>query len=158
MDARRIPFEEEFDVVGAFDVLEHIEDDAAVMRQMWQAARPGGGVVVTVPQHRFLWSQQDEYACHCRRYEADELKRKVMNAGFEPVRMSSFVSLLLPAMFAARLGKRRPVANYDGMAELKIGGIANLALEKTMNLERTMIRAGFSFPAGGSLLLVARKP
>src|SRR5262245_12800338 len=68
MDARRIPFESEFNVIGAFDVLEHIEDDRGVLREMHRALADGGGIVVTVPQHRWLWSGFDEYSGHKRRY------------------------------------------------------------------------------------------
>ena len=77
MDARRIPFEREFDVVGAFDVLEHIVEDEDVLGQMFKATRPGGGLLVTVPQHPFLWSASDEHAMHQRRYSRAELRRKV---------------------------------------------------------------------------------
>ena len=77
MDARRIPYEAEFDVIGAFDVIEHIYEDAAVLQQMHRAVRPGGGIIVTVPQHRFLWSKQDEFSCHFRRYTRGELMSKV---------------------------------------------------------------------------------
>jgi SAM-dependent methyltransferase len=54
MDARKIPFESEFDVIGAFDVLEHIEEDEKALAQIFHAVLPGGGLILTVPQHRFL--------------------------------------------------------------------------------------------------------
>ncbi|SDY70253.1 bifunctional 2-polyprenyl-6-hydroxyphenol methylase/3-demethylubiquinol 3-O-methyltransferase UbiG [Nitrosomonas sp. Nm58] len=158
MDARNIPFENEFDVIGAFDVLEHIEEDNKVLAQMFNALSPGGGIILTVPQHRFLWSQQDEYACHVRRYEAQELQSKIEQAGFQVERATSFVSLLLPLMFMSRLSKRRPVENYDATQELRINGIANKVLETILNFERFIIQAGISFPAGGSRLVIARKP
>ncbi|MGH7738652.1 MAG: class I SAM-dependent methyltransferase, partial [bacterium] len=60
MDAQHIPFRNEFGGIGLFDVLEHIADDQAVLRQVHQALVPGGGLVVTVPQHAFLWSRVDE--------------------------------------------------------------------------------------------------
>jgi SAM-dependent methyltransferase len=158
MDARNIPFENEFDVIGAFDVLEHIEEDEQVLAQMFHAVSPDGGIILTVPQHRALWSQQDEYACHVRRYEAQELHSKVEQAGFRVESATSFVFLLLPLMFLSRLSKRKHVENYDPTQELRISGLANMTLEKVLDLERMMIRAGISFPAGGSRLLVARKP
>lgn len=158
MDARDIPFENEFDVIGAFDVLEHIEEDSKVLSQMFHAVLPGGGIIVTVPQHRFLWSQQDEYACHVRRYEAQELQNKVEEAGFWVERATSFVTLLLPLMFVSRLSKRKPVENYDPIQEFRISKLANMALEKVLDLERLMICRGISFPFGGSRLLIARKP
>src|SRR5215831_4786917 len=98
MDARCMPFKEEFDVIGAFDVLEHVSEDAEVLSQMYQATRQGGGIVLTVPHHPTLWSQADVYAKHQRRYTIDELTDKVKHAGFQIRRTTSFVSLLLPVM------------------------------------------------------------
>jgi SAM-dependent methyltransferase len=157
MDARYIPFEEEFDVIGAFDVLEHITEDDQVLSQMYRAVCPGGGVILTVPQHAFLWSQADDYACHVRRYSIGELKEKVRRAGFSVVRTTSFVSLLLPLMMLSRLRIGNSDKAYDPLAELKIGGLTNWILWKVLGLERALIGSGLSFPLGGSLLLVARK-
>jgi SAM-dependent methyltransferase len=159
MDARHIPFREEFDVIGAFDVLEHIDDDEAVIEEVGKALRPGGSLLATVPQHPSLWSPQDDHAHHVRRYTARELRRKVEAAGFEVIRMTSFVSLLLPMMFASRLRMRggKVDETFDAMDELRQPRAVNMALEAVMKIERTLIRGGLSFPAGGSLLLVARK-
>jgi len=157
VDARNIPFENEFDVIGAFDVLEHITEDEQVLSEMYRVVRPGGGIILTVPQHDFLWSQRDEYACHVRRYSARGLEKKVQQAGFSVVRVTSFVSLLLPLLMLSRLRRRVPDEVYDPLLEFKIGKLTNWALEKTLGLERALIRMGLSFPAGGSLLLIARK-
>jgi SAM-dependent methyltransferase len=157
MDAHQIPFEDEFDVIGAFDVLEHIKDDEAVLKQMYQACKHKGGIILTVPQHAFLWSYMDEYSCHVRRYRARELKMKVERAGFKVLRMTSFVSILLPLMIISRLKKRQPDPEFDPASELRISGLINTILERVIDLERSMIRLGLSFPAGGSLLLIARK-
>ncbi|HET7062564.1 MAG TPA: class I SAM-dependent methyltransferase [Nitrosospira sp.] len=158
MDARNIPFEDEFDIVGAFDVLEHIEEDEVVLGQIHRAVSPGGGAIFTVPQHRFLWSQQDEYACHVRRYEAGELLDKVKRAGFQVERTTSFVALLLPLMFLSRLSKRKTIENFDATQEMRISRSLNAILERMLDLERMIIRAGISLPVGGSRLLIARKP
>ncbi len=159
MDARHIPYRDEFDAIGAFDVLEHIEEDTTVLAEVAKAVRPGGGFIATVPQHPALWSLQDEHAHHVRRYTARGLRRKVEAAGFEVVRMTSFVSLLLPMLVAARLRPRGPTADvgFDAMDELRQPHAVNVALEAVMTVERSLIRRGVSFPAGGSLLLVARK-
>lgn len=158
MDARRIPFEDEFEVMSAFDVLEHIEEDEVVLQQMHRAVRQGGGIILTVPQHPFLWSNTDDYAHHVRRYTAKELKTKVENAGFEVQKMTSFVSLLLPMLIASRLRKRPSESDSDQMPELNVNKLLNALLEKFLDIERWMIRLGLTFPIGGSLLLVARKP
>jgi SAM-dependent methyltransferase len=154
LDARRLPFAEEWDVIGVFDVLEHIDDDEAVLASIHAALRPGGGVVATVPQHPRLWSAADAYAHHVRRYTRQELCGKLERAGFEIVRTTSFVTVLLPAMAAARRVDRNASAGvYDPVREHRIGRL-NPLLEATLDLELALIRRGWSLPAGGSLLAV----
>lgn len=158
MDARHIPFVKEFDVIGAFDVLEHITEDADVLREMFQAVRPGGGVILTVPQHPALWSPVDEHACHKRRYTRAEMLGKVRTAGFEILRVTSFVSLLLPLILISRVRMRRAGPALNSSAEFDLPRGLNRALEGVLSVERAWIRAGLSFPAGSSLLVVARRP
>ena len=101
-DARALPFDGEFDVAGAFDVIEHVAEDEAVLAALRRAVRPGGGVIVTVPQHRWLWSETDRYSGHQRRYGRRELAAKLERAGLRLRWASSFVTLLLPLMAASR--------------------------------------------------------
>lgn len=161
MDARDIPFRDEFDAVGAFDVIEHIEEDEAVISEVGRALRPGGSFLITVPQHPALWSAQDEHAFHVRRYVAGDLRRKLEAAGFEVVRMTSFVSLLLPALIASRRRMRGQTeatsSEFDAIDAVRLPWVINRVLEAVMAVERAVIRGGVSFPAGGSLLVVARK-
>ncbi|MCL6435024.1 MAG: class I SAM-dependent methyltransferase [Leptolyngbyaceae cyanobacterium HOT.MB2.61] len=157
MDARQIPFFQEFDVIGAFDVLEHIEEDQLVLQQLFQAVKPGGGLMITVPQHRFLWSLVDELSFHKRRYDRSELVEKVEHAGFKLVRTTSFVSLLLPLMLLSRLKQQANQDDFDLMAEYKIGATLQRVLGAILSVERIMIQSGVSFPVGGSLLLIAKK-
>jgi len=156
MDARRIPYIEEFDVVAAFDVIEHIEEDELVLRNFWQALKPGGGVLLTVPQHQWLWSETDNYACHVRRYSASELHAKLERAGFDVVRSTSFTALLLPAMALSRRGGsgNKP---FDPLAEFNIPDVLNRALGAVLTIERLLVRMGINFPIGGSRLVVAKK-
>lgn len=160
IDARRIPFRDEIDVIGAFDILEHIEDDGAVLRSVATSLRPGGGFLATVPQHPRLWSRQDVHAFHVRRYTARDLRHKVEAAGLEVVRLTSFVSLLLPLLLVSRLRHRSAADDgpFDAIADLRQPRIVDAALERVMDVERWLIRHRIAFPAGGSLLLVARKP
>ena len=154
MDARHIPFRDEYDVIGAFDVLEHIEEDEDVLRQMYQAVRPGGGILITVPQHPALWSAADDYAFHKRRYTRTEMVSKVQAAGFELVQVTSFVSLLLPVMLLSRLRHRHNTETYNPLAEFTINPGINRFLTAVMSLERQIMRY-VSLPAGGSLLVAA---
>ena len=157
MDARSIPFEDEFDVVGAFDVLEHLVEDNRALAQMFNAARPGGGLLVTVPQQRYLWSASDEHAMHQRRYSCAELRKKVETAGFQIQRITSFNSLLLPLMFWSRMQQKRD-QEFQPWRELEISSTLNRILGSILKLERLLIEKGLSFPVGGSLLLVGRRP
>lgn len=157
MDARKIPFEEEFDVIGAFDMLEHVDNDEEVLSELFKAVKWGGGIIVTVPQHRFLWSQQDKYSFHKRRYTREGLIEKVKKVGFQETWATSFVSLLLPTMFLARLVRNRKKSEFDVFREFRIGSSLNQVLLKIMSVEILMIRKGISLSAGGSLLLVAKK-
>jgi len=142
------------DVIGAFDVLEHIPDDGAALARLRELLRPGGGLLLTVPQHRWLWSAADEIGRHQRRYTRRELRRKVEAAGFSALRLTSFVFLPLPALWwnRRRVGGRERV-----LAELRPGPAANRLLRAMLRLERGLIRAGIDLPAGGSLLLAARR-
>jgi SAM-dependent methyltransferase len=156
LDARTIPFREEFDVAGAFDVLEHVDEDERVLAELRSALRPRGGLLLTVPQHPRLWSVVDEYSRHVRRYRREELVTKVRAAGFEILRRTSFVSLLLPVLVASRMRLRRQ-QSFDPLAEYRGPPLIDSALGWVLAAERTLIRAGLTLPAGGSLLLVARR-
>lgn len=157
MDARRIPFVEEFDVIGCFDVLEHIEEDEAVLAEMLRAIRPGGGIAITVPQHPWLWSDQDEHACHVRRYRVGEIREKVLRAGFKVEFETSFVSLLLPVMIASRKVRFKTRRKAEALAELQLPGFLNWTFVAVMKLERMLLLLGLRFPVGGSVLLIASK-
>jgi SAM-dependent methyltransferase len=157
VDAREMPFGAgEFDLVGAFDVLEHIDDDAGALREIARVLEPGGGLIVTVPQHRWLWSATDDYARHERRYTRRLLLERLRAAGFEVERVTSFVTFLLPLMLASRLTRRKE--QHDPQAEFRIPRWLDRLLERVAHVEQRLIAAGLSLPAGGSLLAVARLP
>lgn len=158
MDARDIPFQEEFDVIGAFDVIEHIEEDECVLAQVHAALKPHGFMLLTVPQHAWLWSHVDEHACHVRRYSISDLSHKIKIAGFQIIRSTSFVTTLLPAMIISRLlQKRTSERQFDETAELKITPWLNSFFFNLLSAELILIKKGLSFPVGGSRLVVARK-
>lgn len=155
MDARNIPFVNEFDTIGAFDVIEHIEEDEQVLSQIHSALKEDGMMILTVPQHAWLWSPVDAAACHERRYSSAELERKVRAAGFEILRSTSFVSFLLPALLVARFVSHDP--EKDATAELRINRPLNWLFRQIMAVEFNLIRRGVNFRLGGSRLLIARK-
>ena len=154
VDVRKIPFENEFDVVGAYDVLEHIADDVGGLVQMRRACRPGGGLVLTVPQHAWLWSAADVHAQHHRRYTSSELNRALERGGFEIIESTSFVSLALPLFFL----HVRSLGDSGAKPQLTVPwGPLNWLLEQSMNVDGMLIRAGVRLPVGSSRLVVARR-
>jgi SAM-dependent methyltransferase len=157
MDARRVPFVEEFDAIGAFDVLEHIEEDESVLAQLHSAIKPGGVLLITVPQHPWLWSASDDHACHVRRYRRAEIEQKVLTAGFKLLRSSSFVTSLLPAMMISRYMQKKKLKHFEPTSELKINPILNYLFYKLMMIEIAGIRKGLNYIVGGSRLIVAER-
>ncbi len=157
MDARNIPFTEQFSVIGAYDVIEHIEADDEVLAEMFKAVVPGGGIILTVPQHEWMWSLADEQAHHVRRYTRRSLHDVVQGAGFQVVWSTSFVSLLTAPMMAARLLGGDEKRREDPYVDFRISSQLNDALERVSAVERRLLRAGLRFPIGGSRILVARK-
>lgn len=154
MDARKIPYKNEFDLIGTFDVLEHISEDEEVIRQIHKALTKTGGLIISVPQHPMLWSASDELARHERRYRINELQEKLINNGFEILMTTSFVSLLLPLMMLSRFKSKQ---QYAPIKELQIARLVNFVLEKILNFERWLIECGMRFLFGGSRFVVARK-
>ena len=163
LNATAIPFREAFNAVGAFDVLEHIEEDSAVMGNVYQALKPGGLFLVTVPQYMSMWSVLDDMAHHKRRYTRREMVDKLRRSGFEIVYVTSFVFALFPLMVVSRLLKRKkPVealsqSNFAALSELKLPSWLNILFSGIMKLDEFLIRLGFSLPFGGSLVVVAKK-
>lgn len=156
LDARLLQDHQRYQVIGAFDVLEHIDEDVLVLENLARALTHRGHLLITVPQHTWLWSRVDEQACHVRRYSRRELLRKLRSVGLEVEYVTSFVSLLLPMMVMAR--RRAQDTDYDPMVEFRLTTWLNRSLEAVMSLELILLKLGITFPMGGSLLVLARKP
>jgi ubiquinone/menaquinone biosynthesis C-methylase UbiE len=153
-DVTSLPATSAFDAVLALDVIEHVDDDQAALAEIFRVLRPGGGVVLTVPQHPWLWSQVDEFSCHRRRYQRRELLDKVRRAGFEVLHATSCFMTTLPLAMIAR---RRRGDTFDPAAELKISKAANAIMKASLVPELWLTRLGVSLPAGSSLMVVAQR-
>lgn len=156
LDATKMPFTEDFDSIGAFDVIEHIEKDALVLENIYKSLKKEGLIFISVPQHQWLWSQDDEKAYHKRRYSRGELIKKVKDANFEIIFCSSFVFTLLPFMAPSRLFKKNNKVN-DSKAEFNLPPFINSVFYLLMMFDLFLVKIGFRLPFGGSLALVARK-
>ena len=104
-----------------------------------------------------MWSAADDYARHVRRYTRRDLEAKLRSAGLELRRITSFVTVLLPAMVASRLLERRTSGPFDPSVEHERAARWRRPLLGLMSAERALIRVGVSLPIGGSLLAVAER-
>jgi len=140
-----------YDLIGAFDVIEHIDDDAASLKSIAQKLKPGGKFVMTVPAHQWMWSAHDVANHHKRRYSKRGLKALI---GRSPLRldvMGYFNSLLFPVAVAERLSSK--IRARDDV-ELGLPPAAlNTALEKAFATERHLI-GRVPLPTGLSLYAV----
>ena len=92
-----LPFEAlSFDVLLATDVIEHVDDDTAVLRELRRVAAREARLILTVPAYQWLWSSHDESVHHRRRYTARRLRERVLAAGWAPTVETYFFSTVLP--------------------------------------------------------------
>jgi len=161
LDALNIPFQDQFRHIGAFDVLEHIQEDASVMENVYKALIPGGKFFISVPQYPFMWSYLDEAACHKRRYTKNELRSKLKNAGFKVEYIGSFVFTLFPFMIISRLLNRNKnsttMDEREMTRELRLPSSINSIFRGLLYVDEFLIRKKVSLPFGGSLIAVATK-
>jgi SAM-dependent methyltransferase len=151
----------EFDIIVAFDVIEHIDDDVAAISNINKMLCNGGSLIVTVPQHMFLWSQLDEIVKHKRRYSRKELIAKLKNAGFDISYCTSFLFVLFPLMLISRIfdkGQDRICADEVALEKrVKFSKVLNWIFDHFMRIDECFISLGISLPFGGTLVVVAKK-
>ncbi len=159
LDALNIPFENEYDYIGAFDVLEHVVDDEQVLENIHRCLKENGLLFISVPQYRFLWSYFDEISQHKRRYSKQEIQDKLINHNFSVCYHSSFISTLFPLMVASRKIKGNKKISSSGINydELRVNKVLDKLFEYILRIDEVLIRLNFRLPVGGSLIVVARK-
>jgi len=162
IDVLAMPFKEEYEVIGLFDVLEHIEDDGKALSEINKALIPGGYLVLTVPAYQFLWSRHDEVSHHRRRYNKKDLVAKLERCGFSVNKVTYFMFFLYPVLAAMRLlGKvfRNEMQEKDEAMtslEFKTVPVINDIFLALLRLEKYLIR-NINLPFGASLIIMARK-
>lgn len=140
----------------ALDVIEHVDDDLALLRDLRRVARPGGTLLLSVPAYPFLWGPQDEISHHRRRYVAKELRDRVSDAGWKLSRLTYFNMLLFPPIAAVRV--LRPPRPADGELKSDLAmtrsGRLNVLLARLFSMEAPLVERR-DLPFGVSLVAVA---
>jgi SAM-dependent methyltransferase len=141
-----------YDLIGAFDVIEHIEDDRAALACIATKLKPGGKFVMAVPAHQWMWSAHDVVNHHKRRYSKAALRALIEGSPLQLVKIGYFNSLLFPLAMAERAtSKLRGKENAD--VRLPPAPL-NAALEKVFEAERYLV-GRLPLPPGLSLFAIA---
>lgn len=147
-----------FGLITCLDVVEHTDDDRAVLGELRRVTVPGGRLIVTVPAYPALWSSHDVVNRHRRRYTRRTLSAALRGGGWELERMTSFNSLLLAPAAALRIGERAVARGADrAHSDLELTpGRLDGPLAWPMRAEAAWLARGRTLPAGLSLLAIAR--
>lgn len=166
--ALALPFaDESFDVVGAFDVVEHCEPEATALAELARVLAPGGSLLLSVPAYEWAWSDFDVANGHHRRYTRDRAVRAVEDAGLEVRRATYAFTSVFPLFALERLlrrvrgGFRRADGRGAGAADIvelpqPPGWLSRLLLG-LCGVDRRLLRRR-DLPFGSSVVLAARKP
>jgi SAM-dependent methyltransferase len=150
-----------FDLIGLFDVLEHLDDDRKALQALRQQLRSGGCLLLTVPAHMALWSDYDIASGHRRRYTRPQLMATLSEQGFEVRYCTEFMCLIFPIMWLRRRMSwgwrvQKPATTSTQMKnELHVPRLLNRILEMLLRPEGWWIERRYRLPVGTSLLALA---
>jgi SAM-dependent methyltransferase len=153
--AEKLPYDDgTFDLVTALDVVEHLDDDLAGLREMRRVLRPGGRVLLFVPTFMFLWGLQDDVSNHRRRYRMPELERLLEQAGFEVERTTyANITFFMPILAMRKLMRLTGI-KAESENNINVSAL-NGVLARVLGAESFVLRY-MNIPFGVSGLCVAR--
>ena len=152
-DLRRLPVADGcLDLVTSLDTLEHIDDDAAALAEIYRVLKPGGHGLFTVPAHPWMFSAHDRALHHVRRYRRGEFKARVLEAGFTIRKFRYINCALFPLVAGVRVLKRDNGESRSDTQGVPSGPV-NLALYSCFAADRWLPPIW-----GVSLMCLAVKP
>ena len=154
--AEALPFaDESFDVVTALDVVEHLDDDAAGLKEMRRVLKTGGKSLIFVPAFMFLWGVQDDVSNHRIRYTKKQIVERLQLAGFEVERATYANITFFAPILAGRTIMKLTGIKPESENNVNISAL-NGVLGKFFGAERFWLK-NLNFPFGVSIVIVARK-
>lgn len=158
-DFRKIHFSKKYNIIGMFDVIEHIKDDRVFLIKAGNLLKRRGYVVITVPASMHLWSEIDRISGHKRRYDKENLKSLLVASGFK-VKTVSYYNFFL---FFPQLLLRKFIKNKETNNELLMeGGLRklpppiNFIFHMILTIERGLMKY-INLPFGASLIIIGQK-
>ncbi len=146
---------------GVFDVVEHVADDRSFLSTLHRLLIPGGRLYITVPAYNILWSDEDNYAGHYRRYTRHTLTQALKGAGFH-VEYVTYIFAMLPLpifvlrSLPCRLGLRRGISvEQERREHRQMKGLIGRLVELLFEAELRAIRGESQIPFGSSCMAVA---
>jgi SAM-dependent methyltransferase len=140
-----------YDMVALLDVLEHVGDDVAALKGIARRLKPGGKILLTVPQYPFMWSGHDVANHHFRRYTKKTLEAAIAASGLRHEKLTSFNSLLFPLAAASRVAAK--IRGREGSDDTLPPAPVNGLFRTIFGLERHLI-GRIPLPPGVSLAAI----
>lgn len=155
--ATQLPFADgSMDVVAAFDVIEHIADERAVLGEVHRVLSPKGVLLVSVPAYQWAWSGADVAAGHHRRYTRDRLRQALVENGFEVSRMTHVFAGTFPAFAVDRLQARVRGRDPERVVDSSMPVWQERLLMRLSRFDERLLRR-FDLPFGSSVVAVAHR-
>lgn len=155
--AETLPYDDEtFDLTTALDVVEHLDDDIAGLKEMFRATRSGGYSLIFVPAFMWLWGVQDDVSNHRIRYTRRQIADRLVAAGYEIERATYANWTFFAPIFAGRTLMRLTGIKPESENNVNITAL-NGVFGRLFGGERLWLR-NFNFPFGVSIVIVARRP
>lgn len=154
-----MPFmDETFDLITAFDVIEHVEDDVSALREARRIIKKGGYLILSVPAYKFMWNSDDDLVQHKRRYTGASLTKKLVSVGFTVERFSYFYTVLFPInLIINTVRKIFGIKKIVPDAGIKVlPKFLNESLLNILRLESIIIK-NHKLPFGLFILVAAKK-
>ena len=150
-----IPYNEKFNLVCMFDVLEHIQDDKKALIEITKLLIPMGTLVITVPAYSWLYGTHDKMMHHYRRYSRNALNKTISYSSLNILKIFYFNTLLFPLVILSRLADM--LKNSDESVGYSTpNNIVNQLLYRIFSIERILVNK-INFPFGTSIVAICRK-